>query len=406
MERKRLKKITRSLALTLLFSLFLGTSYSQSDKQIQKAVKVFLNKDYDDGIDLLVKYIYKAVNSEDGSSYEAYEMWVEMEYMRYARYNDMEIEITSSDGSEVDSSFYNIFEELKNAYKESFLNVCRKSTLESSSMTGEIYLRNYLVDYNPDTAVSEKAKSYFKEGEEFFEKEDFELAELNYRKALNEDSTYYEAMLYLGDTFWAREDYDSAIVYFTMAKEMHPDLLEPRNHIVDALMKKGLYYRAKKECLEAFTVYPGVDVKMRLYNILEVENKKLNEHRFIRFFYPNNMKDDEQKELSGFFATYREAKEEISKYCSEDGIIEPNGITDDKYLEVYSYRKMFEEHESELPEILNFGFKAMEDGYLDCYVFISLFHVDIYPQFKDFMSHEENRTRSMEYIEKYLIEGV
>lgn len=395
----------RLLTLVLLLTGACNLAQAQSEKQIQKAVKVFLNKNYSDGIDLLVKYIYKAADTEEGSSYDAYEMWVKMEYMRLAQYDDLEIEITTNDQGEADSTLYLLFQGLKSYQEELFLDVCRKSTLESSSLTGEIYLRNYLVDYDPDTAVSEKAKAYFKEGEEFFQKEDFELAELNYRKALNEDSTYYEALLYLGDTFWAREDYDSAIVFFTMAKNMHPDLLEPRNYIIDALMKKGLYYRAKKECLEAFTVYPGVDVKMRFYNILDVENKVLNEHRFIRYFYPNNMKNESQGPLSGIFGSYREAKNDISKYCNEDGIIEANGQTTDKYLEVYSFRKMFETHESELPELLEFGYKAMEDGYLDCYVFISLFHVDIYPQFKDFMSSEENRVRSMEYIEKYMVEG-
>lgn len=401
MERKRIKN--RIAAWAVAASCLLGSSgFTQDEKQVDKAWKVFYNKSTFDGRDLLLKYIRKA-NDGSGASYYGYDSWVKMEMYIYSSFETLEIEIEPDENGDVDSSAYFEIEELKESYKTRFLNACRKSTLESSSYTGEICLRNYLVDYDPDTAVSEKAKSYFEEGEEFFEKEDFELAELNYRKALNEDSTYYSALLYLGDTFWAREDYDSAIVYFTMAKEMHPDLLEPRNYIVDALIKQGLYYRAKKECLEAMCVYAGIDVKWRLYQILEQENKALDDHRFLRFYYPNNMTEDDQSELFGVLAPYREAKEEIGKYTNEDGIIEPNGITTDKYLEVYSYRKLLEENESNLPSVFDFAYKAMEDGYLDCFVFISLFHVDIYPQFKDFMSSEENRKRSLDYIEKYLI---
>ncbi|MBK7128670.1 MAG: tetratricopeptide repeat protein [Crocinitomicaceae bacterium] len=380
-----------------------NSGFSQTDKQMQKASKVFLNKSKIKGIDMLVKYIYAAAE-KGGSSIRAYELWVNMEYIRHESVMDIDIEVQPDENGEIDSAVYEYLDEIKESSKQKFLNVCRKSTLESLSYTGDIYLRKFLVDYDPDTAVSEKAKEYFKEGEEFFSKEDYELAELNYRKAWAEDSTYYAALLYLGDTFWAREDYDSAIVYFTLAKNMHPLLLEPRKYIVDALIELELFYRAKKECLEAFTVYPGYDMKFKLQRILSNENKWLNEHRFLRYFYPNNIKEDDQRELSGIFATYREAKSEIKKYCNDDGIIEPNGVTDDKYLEVYSYRKLLEKHQRELPEYMDFAYKMMEDGYLDCFVFISLFHVDIYPQFKDFMSYEENRTRSLEFIEKYLIE--
>lgn len=391
----------------LLVLLFCGlTAQSQTAKQIDKAIKVFNNKGYTDGIDLLVKYIYKAVE-KGGSTFDGYEMWVKMAYVRYLRdkdiYESMSIEVISDDGEEADSSAYKLLEGLKSYPEKLFLNICRKSTLESYSYTGDIHLRQMLVDYDPDTLVSDKAKSYFDEGEEFYGKEDYERAELNYRKALNEDSTYYKALLYLGDTFWAREDYDSAIVYFTMAKNMHPDLLEPRNYIIDALMEKELFYRAKKECLEAFTVYPGFDVKLRFQRILRQENKYFEHERYLRFYYPNNMKTEDQGELMGIGGTYRASKKKISKYCNEDGIIEPNGETTDKYLEVYSFRRMFTEHENELPEYMRFGYKMMEEGYLECYVFINMFHVDIYPQFKDYMSSEENRTKTMEYIEKYLI---
>ncbi|MBK6524237.1 MAG: hypothetical protein IPG07_00995 [Crocinitomicaceae bacterium] len=116
------------------------------------------------------------------------------------------------------------------------------------------------------------------------------------------------------------------------------------------------------------------------------------------------MKLEDQGILYGMWDTYRGCKKKISKYCSEDGIIEPNPDTEDKYLEVYSYSTMLEEHENELPEYMRFGYKMMEEGYLECYVFFSMFHVDIYPQFKDYMSFEANQVKTIEYIEKYLIE--
>ena len=89
-----------------------------------------------------------------------------------------------------------------------------------------------------------------------------------------------------------------------------------------------------------------------------------------------------------------------------NGIIEENGVTNDKYLEVYSLRYLLEEHQNELPSYLEFAWKMNEEGYLEPYVFISLFHVDIYPQFQAYMSDEDNRKKAMEYVGKYLIEKI
>ena len=402
MESKRLSVFILFVCLAVMAA---GSSgYAQTEEQIEKAIKIFYKKGYQAGINKLRAYMAK----EDYPTLNAYETWVQMEYVKYIE-NEEGLIITVESGEETDqeeadsivNSLNNMF---KNYSKNHFIDVCRASTIESFSYSADLYLRTFLVDYDPDTNVSEKAKSYFTEGEEFFGKEDYELAELNYRKALNEDAGYYKAYLYLGDSFWAREDYDSAIVYFTMAKNLHPTLLEPRKYIVDALMEQGLYYRAKKECLEALTVYPGFDMKLRMQQILLVENKYMEDHRFIRYFYPNNMTLEDQRDLNGIWYTYSDSKDQISRYCNDDGIIEPNGETDDIYLEVYSYRRMLEKHDDELPELLEFAYKMMEDGYLECYVFISLFHVDIYPQFKHYMSFPENREKAMEYVDKYLIE--
>ena len=65
---------------------------------------------------------------------------------------------------------------------------------------------------------------------------------------------------------------------------------------------------------------------------------------------------------------------------------------------------MLRANEGNLPEYLHFAAKMDEEGYLEPYVMIGLFHVDFYPQFKDYMSFEENREKSIELVEKYTIE--
>lgn len=388
------------------------SSFAQTDKDVKKIEKcydIFQNKSMTKGIEKLQKHMAKKKKKSWPSVY-AYEVLVEMQFQRYAMYQEIydldEVSLVN-DAGETDSSTYFLYSLMGTIYEVLFINTCEKATMESRSQRGDMYYRKLFLDQDPDTAVSEKAQEYFAEAEEFFGKEDYELAELNYRKALLEDSTYYKALLYLGDSFWAREDYDSAIVYYTQAKEMHPFLIEPRKYIVDALIEQELYYRAKKECLEALTVFPGHDMKYKYRVVLSVENKDYDDHRMFRFgrMSFNDMSIEDQSSLEGYgpWEDYRNAKSEISKYCDEDGFIEPNGVTEDKYLEVYSIRYMLEQNKGDLPEYMHFASQMMEEGYLEPYVFISNFHFEIYDQFKDYMSSEENRKKSMEFVEKYCI---
>ncbi len=376
----------------------------KDEKAIDKCWKTFHSKGYDKGIEKLEKYMAK----QTFSSFYAYESLVSMEYQNYMYYQNLfgDVNMTTTDENG-DSSVVNLQDLMVSLFRGHFIAVCRKSTIESTSPTADMYLRKYLVDFEPDSLVSEKAKSYYDEAEQFFGKEDYELADLNYRKAIREDSTYYLAYLYLGDSFWAREKYDSAMVYYTIARDLQPNLLEPRLYIVDALSEQGLFYRAKKEAIAALTVYPGYNLKYKLQRILNKENKWMNEHRIIRTFYPNDITNDEQSLLlnNPIWKDYRAAKEDVKKYCDSTGIIEPNGEYQDRYLEVYSVRRMLEKHPNDLPEELHFADKMREAGLLEPYVLICLFHVDIYDQFKHYMASEENRTKSIDFVEKYLIES-
>lgn len=379
------------------------SSYSQTTKQIEKATKAFY-KDYDKGIAKLRKYMSKA----DYPSLAAYEVLVKMEFLDYDQsmqvWDALDIKISDPDENTNDSTMNALIENFKTIKREHFINVCRSATMESYSYTADMYLRIMLVDENPDSTLEDEALEFFAQGEQKFTAKKYEEAAIYYRKALEVEPEFYKATLYIGDTYWIREKPDSAIVYYEKAKEMHPQLLEPRKYIIDALIDQGLFYRAKKECLEAMCIYPGLDMKMKMQNILEIENKWMNDQRFTRDFYPNSYNVNNQPGLEGVWNDYREAKFEIKRYCDKDGIIEDNGVTKDRYLEVFSFRQMLEKNvDQELPKYLQFALKMEEQGFLEPYIFISMFHIDIYPQFKHYMSDEKNREKAMDYIEKYLI---
>jgi tetratricopeptide (TPR) repeat protein len=397
----------RMKKLLLLFTIIIASqSFAQTDKQIDKSIKVF-RKDYAKGIKKLNKYM-------DKHSYPAGRAWnvlVEMEYLNFLNLEEKYGEIFVSievvgDTTEEDRKTLEFMELLTQFPRNNFLKVCRDATILSQSAYGDYYLRQYNIEINPDTNNVENALEYFEEGDEFYEKEDYELAILNYKKALKVDSNYYSASMQLGKSFLAKEENDSAIFYFNVARTIKPNFLAPTNFIIEILIEEGLYFRAKKECLIGLCVYPGMDLKLKYQKILYVEDKYMQEHRLLRGFFPNNMEIEDQGVLNGTFSSYRAAKSKISKYCDENGVIEKNGVTDDQYLEVYSWHKLLKSLDDDLPELLEFAQDMDEEGYLDCYVLVSNFHYDIYPQFKHFMSDEANREKTKTYVEKYLIKSI
>lgn len=398
----------RNLALVcaMFFSMNGFSQVSKDEKTITKCITIYNEKDRYKGLEKLEAYM----NQRSFNSYYAYETLVAMSYGIYEQnkslFGDITIEVSGDDSLSSDSIGNNFLTSLMDRLEESFIDVCRRSTIEGTSPSADMYLRILRIDVDVDSAVSEKAKAYYDEGELFFGKKDYDLAALNYRKAFLEDPNYYKAVLYFGDTFWAKEQYDSALFYFAKARDMEPDQMSARIFMVDALREQGLYYRAKKEAIDALMVYPGYNMKNKLEEILYVENKTFNERRITRNFYANDMGNPNQDMLlsSPLWSDYRAAKTDVSKYCNEDGIIEENGEFSDRYLEVYSFRRMLEKHPNDLPESLHFADKMREEGYLEPYIFICLFHFDIYEQFKDYMSVEANRIKTAEFIEKYVIE--
>ncbi|HXC05325.1 MAG TPA: tetratricopeptide repeat protein, partial [Bacteroidia bacterium] len=245
-----------------------------------------------------------------------------------------------------------------------------------------------------------EARKYFHAAEDSFTHKKYSDAILLYRNAIQTYPDFYQASIYLGDCYWYKGNMDSAEYYFRKGIARCPDLLEPRKYLVDALAFRKKNEEAKTACIAAICIYPDISMFMKYRDLVKRDGKKFSDHWMSRKFDLNTCeKQDELKEK--YWKTYRKAKEDVSAYCGKDGILAANSITKQKYLEVYCWEKMLNS-EQEVPEEFAFARKMMEAGYLDCYVFISLFHQDVYTQFADFAKH--NQSRVGEYFQKYLTE--
>ncbi|HET6990819.1 MAG TPA: tetratricopeptide repeat protein, partial [Bacteroidia bacterium] len=266
---------------------------------------------------------------------------------------------------------------------------------EAASM----YLRIFLVDKNVDADVSKDAKDEFQLGETAFQNGKFESAERHYMDAYKMDTTYYKAALYVGDAYFNDKEYELALPWYQKAVNMQPDLLEGRKYLTDVYMKLHKWKEAYDACLDAIVVYPDVGMFIKLKSIADELDKKFDRHWIARFNLPNRMVLKQDIILTPPWSFYRDAKIDVATTSDELGIIKGQEGSM-KYLEVYSWTKMLEQDKDNAD--LDFARKMSKEGFLDCYVFISMFHYTIYDQYADFAKHNADRIRK--YIDTYIVQ--
>ena len=375
----------------------LSLVFGQTNKKVEKAVKIYNSGKIDKAIPIMEKIVEKE------SSDDNWNILINMYYHRYeyAKENTLNgavVAIGKSMGANMKHKSYTSSDICFN----DLILKCREASLYSQSTRASQLIRNYLVDYTADTIISEEAKKEFETGEEYFNKKDYSNSKIHYQKAISLKPDYYKATIYLGDSYWYLENMDSAIYYFRKGIEMNPDLLEPRKYLVDALGYSQKNEEAKKECLEAIFIYPDQSMFMKYSDILKREDKKLNKHWIKRGCEINNISWTETKTKDPIWTIYQDAENKIKEYCDSNGvIIKSNTLTKTKYLEVYSWETMLNSS-TQLPDELLFAKKMEAKGFLDCYVFLSTFHFDLYSQYTNFI--KENKDRIKTYIETYLIE--
>jgi len=377
---------------TLLLILFqLTNAFGQTDNEVEKAINKFNSGEIEEAIGLMDKI------TNNNPSLNNWNTLVDMYHNRYEQAKKRETNVGFLFGQSLGIKYVRS----ATCYNE-LVSKCREAELYSENTKASQLLRNYFIDTNPDSMVSEAAKTEFNLAEDFFSHKDYKNSKVHYIKALSQQPDYYKATIYLGDSYWYLNNIDSAIYYFRKGIEKNPKLLEPRKYLVDALAYAKKNEEAKKECIEAIWIYPDKSMFMKYSDLVKREGKTFNRHWIKRECEVNNIKDSNDKPKNKSWKAYRQSRNQIKEYCDSVGVIvKANTLTKSKYLEVYSWEKMLANSELSTEE-LTFAKKMANLGYLDCYIFISEFHFDLYSQYENFA--RDNKERIKIYIEKYLIE--
>ncbi len=415
-----MKKHSLIILILMLIALQSNSQSNKLEKKLEKAYKYCEREKYEDAEEYLLELIDENPEYGDG--------WDLLAKVRYQLYKDMKksdnlfsnITITTKDSSgdndikndSLANAFMDLLSKIKpsKAAYEKYIFTLRKALLFSDdAYYSSLILRANYFDKEIDTNISSKAIKYYELAEKEFDEKNLEKALKYYKRAMDEQKDFYKANLYYGDMFYHMGDVVNAIKVFKEIIEKYPDMLEPRKYLTDAYAKDRLYKNALDEAIKSMYVYPDLSMFVKLNDAAFLNNQKLTIKWTARGVFPNKIKTDSIQETSKYkneipiaktpWDIYVAALEKIKPYCNDYGkIVKINKLTENKYLEVYSWEEMLANSND---PILDVARKMQKDGYLDCYVMVSCFHFDILDQYKDFVSKNQNRI--IEYFDKYIV---
>jgi len=414
------KTINPFLVATFIFCTSFFANAQQQDFLTKKEVKTY---------DKSVKYYKKAQTAKGDKVYSYYDkaistltpvlllhtknedVWTTMIEYYYSRYSAkayivellqylVDYGMKNAKTAEEKASYQNIKIDTTamHDYKMALLDMCRQATFHCEKQEyASIYIRTIMLEEKSNLDINDDAIDKYNLAEDEFKKKNYLGAAKLYKEAYKIDSNYYKAVLYVGDSYYANQDYDNAITWFEKAMKMRPKKLEPRKYTVDALMEQRKDQKAFDECVNAILVHPDIGMFIRLETIAKRLGKTYDRHWITRDFEPNK---NLQVPGDSPWKYYYDAKKNISQYCDENGVItKENSLTKQKYAEAYCWEYMLQ---NTTDSRFSFAKKMMDAGYLDCYTLVSMYHINLNGQFNEFAKKEADKIRK--YASTYLME--
>ena len=292
--------------------------------------------------------------------------------------------------------------------KEELIQNCRLATLKHfDADSASHFLRMLLVDtVDYDAPLKEDELTAYEDAYVLFRQKDYTRCAQSLEKIVSMHPKHFYAQLLLGDACY-RMGLDSPTYqrYRYISLEW-PDRPEGFERLSRYYTAKGLFKDAAANIIEALLVYPELQYWEQLGLILSKSGRKFDPHWISRAVYP--IKTDKNYETiiakkESPWVHYQQAKTVLYSYATPDGLLRENEISDYRYLELYGWMSMLvrslDMKEKDKSKI-NFQFARSMDkmGFLDCYVFITLFHHDVYEAYRDFVKRYPKKAHDYFYV--------
>lgn len=286
------------------------------------------------------------------------------------------------------------------SYKNDLIQNCRLATLQVPySDSASYYLREFLVDtLDPDVQASDAAKEAYESGLDALGDNDLADARKHLEHAIKLYPEYYNAHLLLGEV-WFRIGKDSAVIKeYNKARILQPELPDPLERLSMFYYERGKFEEAASYCIDAIIQYPQQHYIQLLKRIVNKSGKDFDTQWLLRDVYPlstsKNYFEITAKEKTPWWQ-YQAAEGDVHSYFDTLGIVRPNDKTNERYLEIYAWKRMLDDTKRDL---FPFARAMNKIGLLECYVLVSCFHHDLYGQFADYAKRHPDKIRDYFYI--------
>ena len=287
-----------------------------------------------------------------------------------------------------DQYLYNLIQNARNATRL-FINA------DSSSL----YLRKFLSDtMNVNEGVSDEAWSEYIKGMEQLYDKVIPAAAKHLENAVELDPNFYTAHLKLGDVYYLMNKDTASIQQYKYASQTAPDKSEPFEKLAIMQYNRGRYTDAAATMITAIMKYPMSHYTALLKRIIEKTGLGFDPQWIPRAVFPlstTHMNEEIIVDDKSPWWHYQASRQDVFNYFDTLGIVIPNDKTQERYLEVYAWKKMLN---NSSPKHFQFARAMDKVGYLDCYVLVTLFHNDIYGQFKDFAMFNSDKIKKYFYL--------
>ena len=285
-------------------------------------------------------------------------------------------------------------------YKNDLIQNCRRATLQVEfADSASFYLRQLMIDtLDPDIRASDLAVEKFENGMIELNAKEAIAAIQFFKQAIDIHADYYSAHLYLGDAYSLAGKDKEAIKEYHKANLLQPNKVEPFEKLSLFYYQIGKYKEAAVACIDAIQIYPQQHFMQLLKRIVNKTGKDFNTQWLLREVYPLTTAKN-YFEITALEKTpwwqYQAAEADVHSYFDTLGIVRPNEKTNERYLEIYAWKRMLDDTKK---EAFPFARAMNKIGFLDCYVLITSFHHDLYGQFKDFVKNNPEKIKEYFYM--------
>jgi tetratricopeptide (TPR) repeat protein len=283
-------------------------------------------------------------------------------------------------------------------YEQQMIDIARRYTLDRKHipLAGKVLYESLIDTVYGKIKFKAQALELISLAQEDLQQGEATTALVSLNKAMEIEPTLYEAYLLMADAYLILKEDSMALLYWHTATEVQPDLVYADEQLSKYYLNKGEFQHSLDYLMKCILRYPKTEYFLALENLAIKSGNEYNSQWIKRDVFPiSNTKRFEEimVDTSNAWAWYQAAKYSIGSYADKQGIMRPNELTRETYLEVAAWLNMLDSNKGRNTQF-KFAREMARIGYLDCYTLITLFHHDLYPQFKHLVTHNPAKVRN------------